>query len=63
MANFDNFWGLNYVLKFHIFIFQRVKNRYVFVLSAKNWFDFSQMGRSGTRESSETIFKVDVNSS
>ena len=42
MVNFDNFEGLESVLKFHIFIFERVKNWYLFVLYVQNWFDFSQ---------------------
>ena len=40
MVNFDNFGGLTSVLKFHILT---VKNRYVFMSSAKDWFDFSQV--------------------
>ena len=48
MVNFDNFWGLSSVLKFHIFLifeifgfsFLTMKNWYVFVSSAKDWFDF-----------------------
>ena len=43
MVNFDNFGGLTSVLKFHIFLILTVKNWYVFVPSAKDWFDFSQM--------------------
>ena len=43
MVNFDIFGGLTSVLKFHIFLILTVKNRYVFMSSAKDWFDFSQM--------------------
>ena len=35
--------GLTSVLKFHIFLILIVKNWYVLVPSAKDWFDFSQM--------------------
>ena len=49
MVNFDNFGGLTFVLKFHIFLILTVKNWYVFVPSAKDWFDFSKMRRIGTQ--------------
>ena len=43
MVNFDNFKGLTSVLKFHIFLILTVKNWYIFVSSANDWVDFSQM--------------------
>ena len=37
-GDFDNFWGVKFVLKFHMFIILlRVFYR------VKNWYDFSQM--------------------
>ena len=67
MVNFDNFGGLTSVLNFHIFLILTVKNWYVFVSSAKDWFDFSQMWRTGTQFSQMSkvcvfeLLDIDVN--
>ena len=48
MVNFANFGGLTPVLKFHIFLIFNCEEL-VFVSSAKDWFNFSQVWRIGTQ--------------